>query len=189
MSDWPRIFESTPQPVTRIHTGIGQVTELGSAFIHGLPASLAPHDVSALAEFCRENSPKLTFAASIADLRGTYLTAAQAARHASRAHRLIERIARLLYPYPPLYRAAARVLRQLRRLRPRPAPAPKPLDIQLVAEDISGLNIIRCADQFFAIPQGEGAFDRSRALANGYSRVIVGQSLGEVKTSILAEAS
>jgi len=255
--DWPRIFESVPQPVTRIYTGIGQVTELGGAFIHGKPeAGAGPHAWSALAEFCREDAASLTFAASIGGLDGKYLTASS--RRASLAHRFVQRVARLLYPYPALYRASARLLRHLRRLRARlrKPPAPEPLNIQLLAQNVSGMNIIRAGDQvyaipqdggefsvakaeagfyrlsfkgasmaevmtkiagheslettpaaqlaeegvnglniircgelFIAIPQGEGAFDQRRALANGYSRVFVGQSLGEVKTSILEAAS
>jgi hypothetical protein len=257
MAEWPKIFESVPQPMTRIYTGIGQVTELGGAFIHCKPvASMQLHDWSALAEFRREDGPKLTFAACIGALSGKYLTATPAGLRARRSHHLVQAIAQQLYPYPLLYRASARMLRQLRRLRARVQPprAPERLDIQLLAQNISGLNIIRsadqyyaipqdegefspaklraggyrlaftgssmrqvmnkiaafeaadaagtppvvlaeegvdglniirCADLFFAIPQGEGAFDRRRALANGYSRVFVGQSLGEIKTSIL----
>ncbi len=262
MPDWPRIFESVPQPMPRIYTGVGKVTELGGAFLHCKPvAGMHLHDWSALAEFCRQGGIQLTFAPSIGALNGKYLTAAPAALRTSRLRHLAQAIARLLYPYPPLYRFSARVLRWLRRLRARfqPPREPERQDVQLLAQNVSGLNIIRsadryyaipqdegafsatkvdaggyrvsfkgssmrqvmnqiaefdaangggldpaaqlaeegvdglniihCADLFFAIPQSEGAFDYRRALAKGYSRVVIGQSLSEVKTSILGSAS
>jgi hypothetical protein len=57
---------------------------------------------------------------------------------------------------------------------------------ELVLEGFHGFNIIRLGDEFYAILQCEGAFDRDRLLSRGYSRSFSGDSLAEVQSVIMA---
>jgi SAM-dependent methyltransferase len=55
---------------------------------------------------------------------------------------------------------------------------------RLVEEGREGLNIVYFDTKYFAIPQGEGAFDIERIRNGGYSRCIIGSTLEEVRKDI-----
>jgi hypothetical protein len=58
----------------------------------------------------------------------------------------------------------------------------------LVSEGHKGFNVVRWQGRFFAIPQGEGAFDPRRFEERQYSRSVAGGTLAEVKTLIDRQA-
>lgn len=189
-SDWTRIFVSVPQPVTRLDTGQGRVTELGGCFIAS-PANRAMnlHEWSPLAEHLDEEAPRLVFASNIKDLNGCYLGWASTDQSGLASWRLTELVAKWLMPYPWLFSTASRTLKLLRRARKfsrRPATpiVIDPPDIELVEAGILGFNVVRCGTRFFAILQGEGAFDMQRVRDGAYSRVFSGESVQEVRDAL-----
>lgn len=187
-NDWPRVFESTPQPAKRIYSGLGQVTELGGGFIHtiGCP-SMDQHDWSVLAEYCKDNAPQLTYAKNIKELGGRYMLLSGEALLEERSRSIVNWVSRLLIPFPSIHRWAARVLKETRRLarltENRLGSKIQP-DIQLVLQGVSGMNVIRLFDKYYAIPLHEDEFSISKADAGGYSACIVGNSVKEVLRKI-----
>ncbi|WP_343721727.1 glycosyltransferase [Herbaspirillum seropedicae] len=199
-SDWARVFTSPPQPVARLHTGLGQVTELGGCFI-ALPGNCAVdlHDWSPLAEYVDSAAPPLIFAADIKGLGGRYLGCPTSEQGGSLRRRLVSYVAECLMPYPAVYTRAARVLKVLRRVhravnrylparvaRARSAVATLSADIELVIQGLKGLNIIRCGHLFYAVPQGAGEFSQARAEAGKYSLCLSGTSLKDVLRKVEA---
>lgn len=193
-SDWARIFTSPPQPVERLNTGLGRVTELGGCFV-SMPAhfSMQLHDWSPIAEHVDGTVPSLIFAADMRALDGGYLGASYRTPSKFVRRRLVEYVAHQLMPYPRLYSAAASLLKHLRRIRlairhfiPSQAlsmdtdVSSRLPDIQLIKQGVKGLNIIRCGDQFYAAPESAGAFSFERAQAGGYEHYIRGANLKEV---------
>jgi glycosyltransferase involved in cell wall biosynthesis len=190
-ADWPRLFESTPQPLRRLYTGTGMVTELGGSFIAMRAGGIDLHGWSVLAEYCREGAPALRLAASIDALGGAFLAATKLAP-ARAPRRVVMFVARLLAPFPGLYRVARRALAFARRLRAAtlpPPPAPEPTDIQLLEENVSGLNVLRCADLYCAIPQEAGEFSLNKLRAGGYRLSFTGNSLRQVMDKIAAHTA
>ena len=183
---WARLFESTPQPMRRLYTGIGQVTELGGSFIYTRGGSIDLHGWSVFAEYRRDNPVPSRMAASIAALGGVFLPSPSAGRNSEARRRIVQWVARLLSPSPFLYRLAAMALRMARRLRARwaIAPAPEKLDIQLLEQNVSGMNVIRCADLYVAIPQEAGEFSLTKLNKGGYRLSFTGNSLQQVMDKI-----
>ncbi|PPK71569.1 glycosyltransferase involved in cell wall biosynthesis [Methylobacter tundripaludum] len=186
-NDWARIFESVQQPVTRIFSGNGRVTELGGAFIHTIGSSVVRrHNWSALAEYYK-NGPRLTYAKSIKELEGRYMSRSGDACIESRFRMVIDWTSRLLSPFPRLHRVAARILKVTRK---RGKPLDKwvrselQLDVQLVKQDASGFNVIRYFDKYYAIPQHQGEFLKEKADNGDYSICFVGNSVKEVLRQI-----
>jgi len=191
-ADWPRIFTSAPQPVARLHTGHGRVTELGGCFI-ALPGdcSVALHEWSPVAEYVDVSAPPLIFAVDIKGLGGRYLDCQNSGSAGSVTHRFVEFIAERLMPHPQLYSVAAGFLKFLRRMhgavrRRLPAktvvakPIVIPTDIELVMQGVKGLNVLRFGHMFYAIPQGAGEFSQARAEAGEYDPCVSGTSLKDV---------
>lgn len=54
----------------------------------------------------------------------------------------------------------------------------------LVEGGYEGYNIIYCADKYYALAQGEGAFDIRKANRNEYKRCIVGSSTDQVRQAV-----
>lgn len=50
-------------------------------------------------------------------------------------------------------------------------------DIQLVMQNVKGLNVFRCCQRFYAIPMRSGEFSQARAEAGDYDQCIEGSSL------------
>ncbi|OYV34519.1 MAG: hypothetical protein B7Z80_21030 [Rhodospirillales bacterium 20-64-7] len=182
-SDWPRVFESVPQPMTRIRTGRGRVTELGGMFIYTAgDAKMSLQDWSVLAEYWRTGAPPLAFVRDISEFGGKYLAeVAMPARHTA-----IDFVSRQLLPFPRLHRLAARCLKFFRRVLRKESPRDKPphVDIQLVAQDIAGMNVIRCNAHYYAIPQDGGAFSEEKANHGGYRLCFKGNSLKHVLSKV-----
>jgi len=196
-SEWSRIFSSAPQPIPRLHTGQGQVMELGGCFI-AAPGTcvIGVHDWSPLAMHFDASAPPLIFAADIKGLGGRYL-GCPISEPVWAARRLVAFVATRLTPYPRLYFFAAGVLKQLSRVSrvvcsrfPRIALAMKPAvvevgaTIELVMQNVNGLNIIRCGNVFYAISQAAGEFSQARAEAGKYKPCISGTSLKDVLRQI-----
>lgn len=60
-------------------------------------------------------------------------------------------------------------------------PRPKiDADIALIWKDVSGYNVIRCNERFYAIPHGEGIFILEKAETGGYSSCFADYSVEKV---------
>jgi len=184
---WRRVFESPTQPLLRIRTGYGVVWELGGAMIHAhRNPRIKLHDWSVLAPYYNASGPRLTFANTISELKGMYLCPLEGRRENMR-RKVIRWLSSFLKPFPILHHYAAHILvvsrqyRGLKFLRSNVQP-----DIELVRQGISGYNIVRHGDRYYAIPQYEGEFSPEKADGGGYSACHVGDSLDEVLRSIEA---
>jgi hypothetical protein len=141
------------------------------------------NDWSVLAQYYRPGAPRLTFANALDGLAGKYLYSVE--HHEVLRIRPIERMARVLQPFPRLYRLAARALSRLRSVFGSRLAKPKSdPDIELVRHGVSGYNIIRHLDRYYAILQSEGAFIPAKAMSGGYSSCFSGSSLAEVERAI-----
>lgn len=182
---WRRVFESPTQPLLRIRTGYGVVWELGGAMIHAhRNPRIKLHDWSVLARYYNAGAPRLTFANTILELKGKYLCPLEGRRENMR-RKLIRWLSSFLKPFPILHRYAAHILvvsrqyRGLKFLKSNVQP-----DIELVRQGVSGYNIVRYGDRYYAIPQYEGEFSPEKADDGGYSACHVGDSVDEVLRSI-----
>lgn len=189
VDEWARVFESSTQPMLRINTGHGVVSELGGALIHadGNPR-FQLNDWSVLAQYCSANAPRITFAHTLEELGGSYLGfSGNSVQNTIR--RTIGLISRVLKPYPVLHSQLARIWQKTRRYHAYLAPRlmktkMSNLDIELVRHGISGYNIIRHSERYYAIPQSEGAFSPIKAEAGGYSSCFSGYSLDDVERAV-----
>ena len=180
---WARVFESPTQPMQRINTGQSVVVEWGGAMMqaYGNPR-FELNDWSVLAQHYSPGAPQTTFANTLEELGGKYLHSV-GHREGVRLE-LIGWIARILKPFPLLYRYAARALSKLRRYRRYIVSRffkPKiDHDIELVQQGVSGYNVIRCDDRYYAIPQSEGEFSPHKAETGGYSSSFSDYSVDQV---------
>lgn len=187
---WARVFESSPQPMLRIKTEFGMVWELGGAMIqtYGNPR-IELNDWSVIAHYYKPNAPPVTYANSLEELEGLYLYPLGGHREGAR-RRLVRCISKTLKPFPALYQYAAKLLAVYRRharfvfARPKTEP-----EIELVRQEISGYNIIRYRDRYYAILQCEGEFSPETAEAGGYLSCYRGRSVDEVLRSIATSIS
>lgn len=181
--DWPRIFESVPQPMGRIYTGRGRVTELAGAFVYTEGnKKVGLHDWCVLAEYFKSGAPALTYVHNISELGGIYLSAIPTPVASS----FSGRIAKLLFPYPWLYRLTSRMWKLIRGRRniARFRNEPGHVDIRLIAQNISGMNIIRCNGSYYAISQDAGAFSEEKANQKKYDICFKASSLKRVLSKI-----
>ena len=182
---WARVFESPTQPMLRINTGLGVVWELGGAMIqaYGNPR-IDLNDWSVLAQHYNPNAPQTTFANTLEDLGGKYLGKylhPVEARGEGARPNLIGWIARVLKPFPTLYGFAAHTLSRFRSsLGSRFARAKADPEIELVRHGVSGYNIIRHLDRYYAIPQSEGGLSSHKADEGGYSSYFSAYSVDQV---------
>jgi len=182
---WARVFESSTQPMLRIKAGYGTVWEMGGAMIHAYRnPRVELNDWSVLAQYYNASAPRLTFANTLGELKGKYLCPLEGRREKVR-RKVIRWFSRLLKPFPALYRFATHVLGIFRRygglkfFKAKTDP-----DIELVRQGISGYNIIRHNDRYYAILQHEGEFFPEKADGGGYSSCHFGDSVDEVLRSI-----
>ncbi len=196
-NDWPRIFESVPNPITRIYTGYGWVTELGGNFIHTRIEDPARdlHEWSVLAVYCKKGAPCLNYAISIKKLGGRFLSHTESVYHESHLYIIKSWVSRLLMPYSRLHRLGARSFKIARKVKRSLSKQVDPVqkiddihDIQLIKQTTSGMNVIRYFDKYYAIPQNEGAFLIEKANSSGYSVCFFGNSAEEVLLNV-AESS
>ena len=180
---WARVFESPTQPMQRINTGQSVVVEWGGSMMqaYGNPR-FELNDWSILAQHYSPGAPQTTFANTLEELGGKYLHSV-GHREGVRLE-LIGWIAKILKPFPLLYRYAARALSKLRRYRRYIVSRffkPKiDHDIELVQQGVSGYNVIRCDDRYYAIPQSEGEFSPHKAETGGYSSSFSDYSVDQV---------
>jgi hypothetical protein len=184
--DWPRIFESVPHPLTKISSESGWVTELGGAFIYSKTITPEPHDWSVLTEYYTPEMPRLYFARNIKSLNGRFLVQEGEIIPENRSRIFINRISELLMPFPLIHRFASRLLKIARRNMPNTPESSKERieDIQLVGQDISGLNVIRYFDKYFAIPLNEGEFKIEKINNGEYGICFYGNTRDEVMAKI-----
>lgn len=189
--EWARVFESPTHPLLKINTGHSVVWELGGALIHAYghpPFEL--NDWSVLAKYYNVTAPQSTFAHTLEELGGKYFDFS-GSPGGSTIYKLISWIIGVLKPYPASYTQAARVWRKMRRyyayfeakLR---KPKASDFNIELVQQGVSGYNVIRHIDRYYAIPQSEGAFNLVKAESGGYSSCFSGYSLEQVERAVLA---
>ena len=186
---WARVFESPTQPMLRINTGLGVVWELGGAMIqaYGSPR-IDLNDWSVLAQHYSPDAPHTAFANTLDELGGTYLYPVEPRREGARPT-LIGWIASILKPFPTLYGFAARILSRFRSLLgSRFARAKADPDIELVRHGVSGYNIIRYRDRYYAILQNQGEFIPEKAKIGGYSSCVEDSSLDKVMCRIATGA-
>ncbi len=184
---WAKVFERPPQPMLRIKTECGTVWELGGAVIqaYGNPC-IELNDWSVLAQYYKPNTPMMTYANTLEELEGTYLHPL-VGRHEGVRRKLVRWISKTLTPFPALHHYAARILAVYHRhggfrlAKPNAEP-----EIELVRQGITGYNIIRHRDRYYAILQCEGEFSPKKAEAGGYSSCYRGHSLDDVLRSIAA---
>lgn len=184
---WARIFESSSQPMLRIKTEFGMVWGFGGAMIQTCGNHLMElNDWSVMAQHYKLNPQPVTYANTLEELRGTYL-------HPFGRHRegmlrkWVRWISKTLVPFPALYGYAAHALAVYRRygmfgfqsLRVEP-------EVELVRQGVSGYNILRHRDRYYAILQREGEFSPVRAEAGGYSSCYIGSSVEELLRNITA---
>ncbi|MCS6303010.1 MAG: glycosyltransferase [Nitrospira sp.] len=187
--EWARVFESPTQPMLRINTGHSVVWELGGALIHAYgnpPFKL--NDWSALAKYYSTGAPRSTFAHTLAELGGKYVGFSKSPSGHS-IYGLAVWISGALKPYPMLYGQAARVWKQIRRYHSYFVsrllkPMTSDVNIELVRHGVSGYNIIRHGDRYYAIPQSEGAFIPAKAESGGYSSCFSSYSLEQVEHAV-----
>jgi len=193
-SEWPKVFESPTQPDLRLFTGYGRVSELGGAFIrtYGAP-QMSLHDWSVIAEYLKPDAPKLEFAASIRELRGSFLLNDREARASrSRVRECIYFVSRMLEPYPVAYSFGSRAIKVARKIwryvrgivRSKNTGYAIQHDIELVRKDVYGFNIIRYLDQYYAVLMSEGQFDIEKFKSNGFSKSFSGNTAKEVRNKI-----
>jgi glycosyltransferase involved in cell wall biosynthesis len=182
---WARVFESPTQPMLRINTGLGVVWALGGAMIqaYGNPR-IDLNGWSVLAQHYSPSAPQTTFANTLDELGGKYLHPVEPRWNGAKP-KLIGWIARVLKPFPTLYRFAARVLSRFRSsLGSRFSKAKANPDIELIRHGVSGYNIIRHLNRYYAIPQNEGEFFPHKADTGGYSSCFSDFSVDEVQRRI-----
>lgn len=117
---WRRLFESPQQPMSRIHTDTVGVWEIGGRLVQMDKKSAQDiHSFSPL----RADEDSVRVAARMEDLHGEYLAgfcrvveSRWLSEKSDSTNVMVQVIARLLRPSPPLYRLASWVLRQGRRL-------------------------------------------------------------------------
>ncbi len=173
----------------RINTGLGVVWELGGAMIqaYGSPR-IDLNDWSVLAQHYSPDAPHTAFANTLDELGGTYLYPVEPRREGARPT-LIGWIASILKPFPTLYGFAARILSRFRSLLgSRFARAKADPDIELVRHGVSGYNIIRYRDRYYAILQNQGEFIPEKAKIGGYSSCVEDSSLDKVMCRIATGA-
>ncbi|HET9131960.1 MAG TPA: hypothetical protein VFO86_13480, partial [Terriglobia bacterium] len=126
------------------------------------------------------------YADTLEKLEGTYLHPLGGRREGVR-RRLVRWISKTLRPFPAFYRCAAQFLAVYRRhggfrfAKPTAEP-----EIELVRQGVTGYNIIRHRDRYYAILQREGEFSPKKAEAGGYSSCYRGHSIDDVLRSIAA---
>jgi len=195
--DWTRVFTSPPQPIARLHAGQGLVTEMGGCFIASPgDQDVGLHDWSPIAEYVEKSlSVPLTFSTQIKGLGGVYLSVPITEKETPNIKRFVEVVANKLMPFPRVYAVSSKFLKLLRRLyrawrqffgalAVAPKPARPEANIELVAQDMNGLNIIRCNYQFYAISKNGGEFNKKRADDGDYEVCIKGTSLKDIMRKI-----
>jgi len=189
--EWARVFESPPHQMLRINTGYGVIWEMGGTLIqaYGDPP-FEPNDWSVAAQYCSAGAPQVTFAYTLEELGGRYL-GFNVSPGRSLIYQSVEWISGILKPHPVLHRQAARIWRKLYRyyayfMSRLMKPKLSDFDIELVREGISGYNIVRHLDRYYAIPQSEGAFIPTKAEFGGYSSCFSSDTLQEVERTIVA---
>ena len=178
---WARVFESPTQPMLRINMGQGAVWELGGAMIHSFGMhGIGLNDWSVLAQYFKPGAPHITFANTIEELGGKYLHVVDGKVGKAKLE-LISLIARILRPYPKVYRLVANIYSKIRWVKVfRFAEPNADPNIELVCQGVSGYNIIRHVDQYYAIRQDEGEFILKKAQTGGYPSSFSGFSVDQV---------
>ncbi len=182
---WSRAFEGPTQPMLRIDTGRSRVWELGGTMIHGYSFfGMGLNDWSVFAQFFRTDASQTTFANTLEELRGKYLRPNDS-RLSEATLKLVGGVTRLLKPYPKFYRFVSSVYSTCRRYGAwRFFKSKADPNVELVEQGVSGYNIVRNMDGYYAILQCEGDFIQEKAEAGGYSSCFIGQSLEQVLSAI-----
>jgi glycosyltransferase involved in cell wall biosynthesis len=187
--DFRRVFESVPQPLRRINSGIYCVSELGGAFIQHDNIAMGLHNWSVMGEFALPNAAPVHFSRTIRDLGGGYLEISDNAIPNYRENEILRFFSRLLKPFPRIHRFLAKKLdssmQTYFRLFYNKGHYSNNPDIQMALEGLYGFNIIRANSTYFGIPQYEGGFNIKKARSNGYRICLTGQSLDEVRQKII----
>lgn len=185
---WSRLFESSPQPMLLLNTGMSTVYELGGAAVHIVGSQkMNQTDWSVMTTFVDPSAPVTTFANDLAALGDLFLTN----RHGETSERFMKlkrRLSNMLMSFPRIHNLASRNYQRAVR-------AKKFLDLwlryvdykrgrigdasytALVMEDVHGFNIIQSFHKYFAIPQSEGVFTVLKAERKQYSRTYCAFSL------------
>lgn len=198
--DWARVFESVPQPVRRVFTVDGTILELGGTFIHVQNnPQLRLEDFSVFQKYLDPAAPKLNLKYNINDLIENLLLK-EDPRGKFKRSKIRSWASRKLAPYPGLHSFAhhravqvIQVKRSFNLLMKRSfnywkVRFTKPSeteDIELVAQDIDGFNIVRYYHLFIAFPSTEGVFDIERVRKRAYSVTQISYSFDKATKKIM----
>ncbi len=187
---WARVFESPPQAMVRINSGQSIVWELGGTMIHayGNP-KVQLNDWSVLAQYYSYGAPALTFANTLEELDGKYFPWIGGFGERT-IRKLISSISTALKPFPVMHDGAAWIysifLRYLGKFKGKWTIEP---DIELLHRGVSGYNVIRYRDCYYAILQHEGEFILEKAKSGGYSSCFSAKSVAQVLSDINTASS
>lgn len=182
--DWARVFESVPHPVRRVFTGGDTILELGGTFIHVQNnPQLRLEDFSIFQHYLDSAAPKLNLEYTTNALVEKILQKDVLEKKIKRS-RIRSWASRKLAPYPRIHsfahHRAAQVIQVKRSFnlsikrafsywKMRFTKSIESEDVELVAQDIDGFNIVRYYHLFIAFPSTEGIFDIDRVRRRGYS--------------------
>lgn len=196
-TEWRRVFESPPQPMPLVQAGRSLILELGGTVVQSLDHPMsAVHDFSTL----NEHERSVVFAYRLEELGEEYLAALLGEGMSKKASkllalldegdsRIVRSVARVLRPFPMLYRLASWGWERLRRAVQKKEAPPVGMfhDIELVRQGVFGYNVIRCDDRYYAILQSEGEFSLAKAENGGYSKCFSADSAEEVIEQITTD--
>jgi glycosyltransferase involved in cell wall biosynthesis len=118
---WPRVFESSAQPVRLLDTGTSRIFELGGAVVQISGNELAAHEPTVLADWSvfapydNKGAPKMSFANSLVDLE-PYLPGAGNRDNALTRH-LRNWASNALIPFPGTHSLASQFYHRIRGAR------------------------------------------------------------------------
>lgn len=192
--DWPRVFESVTQPLKRIYTGMGRISELMGNYIYTVgDPRMCEEDWSVLQSYLKPGAPKLRFVREIRDLKGCYMSW-EGNEFYVPFRRFTTFLSKMLRPWPKLHRIVGlsykRVeglliyLRHWRNDQVHIANLNAEDVPQLIIENYCGYNVIMNGDIYYAIPVGEGGFDIGRIQRNEYSKSFQSTTIRAIKMKI-----
>ncbi len=188
--EWARVFESPIQAMVRVNTRQGIVWELGGAMIHayGNPR-VELNDWSVLAQYYSFAAPALTFARSLEELDGKYFSFVGGAGERF-IQKFIYGISRVLKPFPSIHRNAVRIYSSLPRyLRRMKAKKTTNSDCEILYQGVSGYNVLRHNEHYYAIPQHEGDFDLEKVNTGGYSSCFDANTVDQILCDITGSSN
>lgn len=179
--DWARVFESVPQPMLKIYTGVGNVFEQGGVTVYTAgKVVMKQNDWCVFSDYFDPDAPQKILAYGVDTLKVDYLSFEARRGRTTGNTRLIQFVSKILMPFPEMHSFAASALKKLRlsghihlflkylaflfsnKLG-------READIELVCHSVNGYNIVRYFHKYYAILQKVGAFKPGKERYSSYS--------------------